>query len=195
MLLFAIQKIPALRKWYFNSGGHALTEKKIQFFLPFIKENSNILDIGSGGGLLTYLLRQKNFNVTPLDIIKGNYHPETEPIVYDGIQMPFENASFDYGLLLTVLHHIKNHEEVLKESARVCKRLVIIEDVYSNVLQEYATKTTDSIVNFGYSPCPHTNHTDAEWRSIFHKNNLTIEHVQFRNVLGVFRQVMYVLKT
>lgn len=195
MLLFAIQKIPALRKWYFNTGGNALTEKKIQFFLPFIKENSNILDIGSGGGLLTYLLRQKKFNVTPLDIIKGNYHPETEPIVYDGIQMPFENASFDYGLLLTVLHHIKNNEAVLKESARACKRLVIIEDVYSNVVQEYATKTTDSIVNFGYSPCPHTNHTDAEWQSIFKKNNLTIEHVQFRNVLGVFRQVMYVLKT
>lgn len=195
MLLFAIQKIPALRKWYFNTGGRALTEKKIQFFLPFIKKNSNVIDIGSGGGLLTYLLRQKDFAVTPLDIIKGNYHPETEPIVYDGNRMPFENASFDYGLLLTVLHHIKNNESVLKESARVCKRLVIIEDVYSNVVQEYATKITDSIVNFGYSPCPHTNHTDAEWQSIFKKNNLTIEHIQFRNVLGVFRQVMYVLKT
>ncbi len=195
MVLFAIQKISPLRKWYIQTGGRKLTEKKIQFFLPHLKAQSNIIDIGSGGGMVTASLRQKGFTVTPLDINKGNYHPETEPVIYNGLHMPFEDTSFDYGLLLTVLHHIQNNETVLLESARICKRLVIIEDVYSNPLQELATKATDTFINLGYSPCPCTNRTDAEWQSLFAKHHLTVEHVAFRNIAGIFRQVLYIVKT
>ena len=194
MLLYAIHNIPVLRKWFFNSAGIPFTEKKIRFFLPYLQSGSTVLDIGSGSGLITSLLRKKNFDVTPLDIIKGNFHQDTEPILYDGIHMPFSEKKFDYGLLLTVLHHVKDNEALLVESARVCRRIIIIEDVYDNRLQKSATLFADTVVNLLYAPCPHTNHSHKEWQNIFQRHNLTMEHTEFRKILGIFKQVMYVLK-
>ncbi|MFN3939312.1 MAG: class I SAM-dependent methyltransferase, partial [Chitinophagales bacterium] len=100
MILYAIHKIPSLRKYYFRKAGRKFSEKKINAFIRHIAKEETILDIGSGGGLIAYLLKQKGWNVTPLDIAKGNYHPDVEPVVYDGITIPFGDKSVDCGLLL-----------------------------------------------------------------------------------------------
>ena len=66
---------------------------------------SSVLDIGSGGGLATSVLREAGFQVTPMDIQDGAYDDSTRPVVYDGKTFPFSDGQFDFGLLLTVLHH------------------------------------------------------------------------------------------
>lgn len=195
MILYTIHNIPALRSWYFNSGGKNFAEKKIQFFQSQLHAKGKILDIGSGGGLISYLLQKKGLDTIPLDIFAGNYHPETKPVLYDGKHMPFEDKAFDQGLLLTVLHHVKDNEQLLIESARVCRQLIIIEDIYTNTFQKILTQSTDTIINLGYSALPYTNRNDAQWKSVFKENNFRLVHSAYRNIMGVFTQALYVIES
>ncbi|MBC8045848.1 MAG: methyltransferase domain-containing protein, partial [Fimbriimonadaceae bacterium] len=160
MILYIIHKVPFFRKLYFNKIGRPFVEKKIKPILLHLPKNENILDIGSGNGLVTFLLRKKGFNVTPLDIHEGHYNDTVKPIVYDGKKIPFADKSFHTGIILTVLHHTEKPEIVLQEAVRVCKYLIVMEDIYENSFQKYLTFFLDKLANLFYSPCPHTNKTD-----------------------------------
>jgi 2-polyprenyl-3-methyl-5-hydroxy-6-metoxy-1,4-benzoquinol methylase len=194
MILFAIRKIPFLRNYYFNHAGRKFVNKKLERIFAHTKPGQTILDIGSGNGLITKILREKNYIVTPLDIHEGQYDDSVKPIIYDGKKMPFANKSFDTGILLTILHHTTNQEEIILEAARACHQLIVMEDIYKNQLQKYYTFLLDSFVNLFYSPCPHTNRTDKEWKALFSKLNLNLEAVYYKKLLGV-QQVVYILKS
>lgn len=194
MILFAIKKIPFLRKYYFNHAGRKFVNKKLKKIIAHIKPGSTILDIGSGNGLITKVLRENKYIVTPIDIHAGQYDDSVKPVIYNGKKMPFADKSFNTGILLTILHHTNNQEEIISEAARVCRQLIIMEDIYSTLLQKYYTFFLDSFVNLFYSPCPHTNRLDQDWKNLFFKLNLNLEAVYYKKLLGV-QQVVYVLKT
>lgn len=194
MILLAIEKIPFLRRWYFEKAGRQYMRKKLAPFLSELPEGAHILDIGSGGGLATSVLREMGFTVTPLDIRNGAYHPSVEPLVYDGRRIPFNDRHFDAALLLTVLHHIDPPEPVLEEACRIANKVCIVEDIYRNPVQQYLTYLADRLVNLFYSPCPHTNKTDREWHNVFRKLGLSVSHVSHRKLAMVFLQTWYVLE-
>ena len=193
MILFAIKKIPFLRNYYFNHAGRKFVNKKLEKIIAHTGPGSTILDIGSGNGLITKVLRERNYIVTPLDIHAGQYDDSVTPVIYNGQKIPFADKSFDTGILLTILHHTNNQEEIISEAARVCHQLIIMEDIYSTQLQKYYTFFLDSFVNMFYSPCPHTNRPDKDWKNLFFKLNLNLEAVYYKKLLGV-KQVVYVLK-
>ncbi len=194
MILYIIHKVPLFRKLYFNSIGRPFVAKKISPLLTLLPKDSPILDIGSGNGLAAHLLKEKGFHIVPIDIHEGNYHPSVKPLVYDGKNIPFENNSFHTGIILTVLHHIEDPEAILEEALRVCEELVIMEDIYDNKFQQYLTYLFDRMANLFYSPCPHTNKNDAEWRATFAKNDLEVVSVHYRKVIFVVKQGIYHVK-
>jgi 2-polyprenyl-3-methyl-5-hydroxy-6-metoxy-1,4-benzoquinol methylase len=194
LVLYIIHKVPLFRKLYFNSVGRPFVSKKIRPLVSILPKNSPILDIGSGNGLAAHLLKEKGFNIVPLDIHEGNYHPSVKPIVYDGKNIPFGDNSFHTGIILTVLHHIEDPEEFLKEAVRVCEELVIMEDIYDNKMQQYLTYFLDRVANLFYSPCPHTNKNDAQWRATFAKHDLEVVTVHYRKVIFVIKQAVYHVK-
>ncbi len=194
MILFAIKRIPFLRNYYFNHTGRKFVNKKLEKIFAHTHPGQTILDIGSGNGLITKVLREKKFIVTPLDVQEGQYEDSVKPVLYDGKKMPFADQSFDTGILLTILHHTKNQEEIINEAARVCRQLIIMEDIYENQFQKYYTFCIDSFVNLFYSPCPHTNRTDAGWKKLFSDLNLNLEKAYYKKLLGV-QQVIYILHT
>ena len=169
--------------------------RKLAPFLQHLPKGARILDIGSGGGLAVAVIRELGMEVVPLDIMDGAYDATVTPVVYDGKQIPFNDKSFDAALLLTVLHHIDDPDPVLLEAARVAKRVMIIEDIYSNALQRYLTYAADSLVNACYAPCPHTNLSDAGWKTLFQKMETTLEFSHYRTLAGIFRQAYYVIRT
>jgi SAM-dependent methyltransferase len=71
-----------------------------------------ILDFGYGDGQITNSLREKGYNIIGLDNSKGNYEkasswfPECDFRLYDGLNIPFEENSFDTVILNDVLEHI-----------------------------------------------------------------------------------------
>jgi ubiquinone/menaquinone biosynthesis C-methylase UbiE len=188
-------QIPLLRRLYFDRLGWAWIRRKVKPFMNFLENGEKIVDIGSGNGLICFHLRQEGFDVTPLDVVDMPFDKSVQPIVYDGKIMPFEDKAFDTAIILTVLHHTDEPEMIIKEAKRIAKRIIIIEDIYKNPIQKYATFAMDWLVNLGYSYNPHTNKEDKGWRNTFQEMDLKLIHTTQWRVLLFFRQVLYILKT
>ena len=108
--------------------------------------------------------------------------------------MPFETNSFHTGLLLTMLHHTPDPDAILRETARISKRLIMIEDVYDSPLQKRYTKLADKITNLEFVGHPHTNRDDAGWRETFERLGRDLKCACLHRLAGIFRQAVYVLE-
>ncbi|TVQ21403.1 MAG: class I SAM-dependent methyltransferase [Spirochaetaceae bacterium] len=166
---------------------------KIAHIEHLLPDRGSIIDIGSGRGVVTAVLRDRGYAATPLDVRDRSVEPALAPVLYDGGAIPFPDRTFDCALLLTVLHHTPEPDAVLREAARVARRLIVIEDVYTNAVQKHLTFFTDSLFNLEFRGHPHSNRTDAEWRKAFVDLGLELEAatVRERRVLLFYRQVAY----
>jgi len=128
-------------------------------------------------------------DIKNLSIIHG-----IKPIVYDGKRMPFVDNTFDCSMILTVLHHTTQQKELLDEAMRVTKRkIIVLEDIYTNKIDRYVTQFVDSIINLELRH-PRTNRTDSEWRLFFKSLGLRIVNVRFPKRYLVFKPVLYELE-
>lgn len=164
---------------------------KLSRIQKYLRLSETILDIGAGPGSLCLLLERGGYNVTPLDVKDRALTDEVKPTIYDGVTLPFKEGSFDTALILTVLHHTANPRCVLLEAKRVAANIIIIEDVYTNVFQQYLTYIFDSIFNFELTGHPHSNKTDSEWKELFRELGLTLKDSRCDRFLLFFRQVTY----
>lgn len=111
--------------------------------------NSNILDLGTGGGFLAFPIAQINgeCSVFGLDIAVRTLTSNREKasmmdlnnlkfIDYDGINFPFEDNSFDYVVTRYALHHFPDIEKTFVEIRRVLKTegILFISDPTPNVI-------------------------------------------------------------
>jgi ubiquinone/menaquinone biosynthesis C-methylase UbiE len=195
MLLQIIRKFDLIGKFYASSLGKKWIHNKLKSVLPHLNKNEKNLDIGCGNGMITQTLRKKGFACTPLDVADLSILPDVEVLVYDGLVMPFREKEFDTALLLTVLHHTPDPILVLQETARVSKKIIIIEDIYSNKVQQYMTYAMDTLVNLGHSSMTYQNKSDSEWKAAFEELDLELVEDSSKSVLFFFRQATYVLKT
>jgi ubiquinone/menaquinone biosynthesis C-methylase UbiE len=163
--------------------------------LPFLAVDGSFLEIGAGTCQVTDLLRQSSMDVTPIDVKDYSVIDSIVPVIYDGDTLPFDDKKFDVAMLLNVLHHTKDPERVLKEAARVAKRVVIYEDVYKTTFQKLATFAMDSVTNFEFIGHPHSNKTDAGWREAFERLGYEVEEVRYKKFWRVFQNALYVVKT
>ncbi len=168
---------------------------KNKLFNNYIPQNSNIVDIGTGSGQYSLMLKNAGHTITSVDIKDRTNTNLITPILYDGKKLPFQNSSFDVSLLITVLHHCPEPEIVFKEALRVSKkRILILEDVYNNVVMKYLTWGMDRLVNLEFFGHPHTNKSEKDWETLFEKHDLQILQKQKLKVLFIFSQVFYVLE-
>jgi len=91
------------------------------------------LDVGCGSGEIAAAVQQlqPNLHLQGVDVlVRGVTHvPITE---FDGHTLPFADSSFDFVLLIDVLHHTDRPDRILAECIRVARRAVIIKDHYCN---------------------------------------------------------------
>jgi alpha-1,6-mannosyltransferase len=150
-------------------------EVKRKRLLPLYVEKENILEVGSGNGAVTKLLRNAGQRVTPLDIADRSIFPNTNVVLYDGERFPFTDKEFTTCQLITMLHHTPDPEHLVREAMRVADRIIIMEDIYTDPFQKQLTFIADSIVNWEFFGHPHTNRTDAQWRATFDHLGLSVE--------------------
>lgn len=160
---------------------------------PLIKPNEKVIDIGCGHGFLGEMISKKA-KVTLLDVTSTNM--SSLPLtMYDGKSIPFKNNSFDVGILRAVLHHANNPEALLKESARVCKRLIIVEDTlwspWDNKFYTFMDKLTswqqDIKAGLHFK-------SNGDWIDLFEKNKLILKSSQyFRSTLWYLHQSLFEL--
>jgi ubiquinone/menaquinone biosynthesis C-methylase UbiE len=162
--------------------------------MPYFGPADAILDIGSGNGVLCEALRARGYRVTALDVADLSFIDSIKPVVYDGVTMPFGNGSFDVALLITVLHHTPDPDQVLAESNRVAARVIVIEEIYSNPLTKYLTYFIDSLFNFEFFGHPRSNRTDAGWRDAFQRLGFSVVAAKYSRSIAVLHRVTYVLE-
>lgn len=161
---------------------------------PYLNKTDKILDLGCGNCALSKDLLDRGYTVTPVDVKNISLFKSIKPIVYDGKRLPFKDNLFDTALLITVLHHTPNPPQVLKEAARVCKKLVVMEDVYENSFQKYATFIMDSVGNLEIFGHPHSNKSQKEWQKVFKDLNLKIIEIKIHNFWKIFTSATFFLK-
>lgn len=168
---------------------------KFSLFKDYLTKNASVLDVGTGSGQFAELLQEKGCQMQAVDVVDKTNATKIIPKIYNGVKLPFEDNQFEVSMLITVLHHCPNPENVFKEAVRVSKnRIFILEDVYSNLLMKYLTWFADSIANFEFIGHPHTNKSETEWENLFKENKLTLIHKKKVKALLIFTQVVYVLE-
>ena len=77
-----------------------------------------------------------------------------------------------------MLHHTHDPAAVIAESARVAKKLIIVEDVIWNEWHKYLTWGLDTLYNLEFFTNPHNNRTEEGWREIFSELGLRVLDVK-----------------
>jgi len=113
------------------------TEKIVNLFEQFIKEDEKILDIGAGGGWIgEEIQRRKKIEITPLDVKDFN-QTSLKLVLYNGENIPFSDNSFDVSLLIFTLHHCPDPLRVLSEARRVTKgKIIVVEDAPTSLFNK-----------------------------------------------------------
>ncbi|RJR27900.1 class I SAM-dependent methyltransferase [candidate division WWE3 bacterium] len=165
---------------------------RISEYLP---EKSRILDIGAGACGVAELLIDKGHGVVPLDIHDVSFVNNVKPIIYDGTRIPFDDNSFDFVIVILVLHHTKDPKAILKEAKRVSKNIILMEEIYSTKIQKYLTHFWDDLINLEFFVNPHNNKTVSEWEDLFNQLNLKLEATKYHkgDMFPLMHQVAFFL--
>ena len=165
---------------------------------PYLINSKKLIDIGSGTGDVAFLLGKGGKQITPVDV--GNFHGPrlVKTVIYDGKTLPFPDRSFDTALLLMVLHHTPNPEEVFLEAGRVAREVVAIETSFTSPIHKFFTVVSDAIGNLRLEAFWNSYKTDWEWRALFEKHGFTIKdsHKYYDRNLGIipFLHILYYLQ-
>jgi ubiquinone/menaquinone biosynthesis C-methylase UbiE len=193
MFIKLLQKTKLIRRLICNVA-RIRARELVNRIQAYLKEDDRLLDVGSGTCNISEVLVRRGYEATPLDVRNLSFVDGMDPVIYDGTRMPFENEHFNKSLILTVLHHTPDPEQIILEAKRVSKSLVIIEDIYVNRFHKRVTFFFDSLMNPGYHRHPHTNKSDMEWKKTFENLGLTLVEAKYKYSFIVFKQATYYLE-
>jgi SAM-dependent methyltransferase len=93
------------------------------------KEPLTGLDVGCGNGEIAWKIEQLSPNIefSGVDVLIRR-DALINVIEFDGHTLPFNDKSFDFIMLVDVLHHTNDPERILKECSRVARRFILIKD-------------------------------------------------------------------
>ncbi len=139
------------------------------------------------------MLIKEDYRVTTCDIKNTSLFEEIHPIIIKD-KLPFEDKSFTTSMLITVLHHTKNPEEILKEAKRVSNQIIVMEDTYKTSIQKLFTFFMDSFYNLEFIGHPHTNKTEKEWEKVFKVLGLVVLNKNSHPFWKFFTSTTYLLE-
>jgi len=114
---------------------------------PFIR-GRRLLDLGAGEAFVAAALHGRDgLIVCSVDV--GLFGKAPLPYVaYDGLRLPFRDATFDTTLVLLTLHHCAAPDAVLDEALRVTRqRLIVMESVYRTRVEHFWLNLLDHRLN------------------------------------------------
>lgn len=153
-------------------------ENTFSYVKHFIKSSDEVLDVGSGMGLVADLIQR---NVTKkircIDVIDINR--SSVPLsIYDGRYIPFPDRTFDVVLCAFVLHHMTDQEILIKEMIRTSRsRIIVLEDTPQNITDRLFNLNHAITSKIKYKSGKMKFRTSKEWQRLFTDLGLTIEKI------------------
>lgn len=149
-------------------------ERISRLIAELIPENRllNGMDVGCGNGDIAWSLQELNKEVVMigLDTLPRN-KSKIDVVQSDASHIPFEDNSFDFVILIDVLHHTNSPELLLSECKRVAKEFVIVKDHTCNsfwdrlclsIMDWVGNKHAGVVLPYNYL-------STLEWESLFLK--------------------------
>ncbi len=110
-----------------------------------LSSEMKVLDFGSGKGIQLKILKN-NFNfVIGVDVEESNnksHFTNNDVIIYDGVQLPFEDARFDVIFTSHVMEHVQELDSIDSELNRVLKPEGMIVHIVPSVNWKFMTLLT-----------------------------------------------------
>lgn len=106
-------------------------EKWFERFRPFLF--GEVLKVGNGLGYFAFFMERGGFRPTVIDIqVNEDAFNKDRVLVYDGVDFPFADKNFDCVVCTFVLHHTPHPHAIIEEMRRVGKRIIILEETYTD---------------------------------------------------------------
>lgn len=163
------------------------TEVLAHHVSSLIPRAAGVLDVGCGDGEMASILMKQRSDITlqGLDVL---VRPHTRISVqcYDGRTIPFPNASFDVVMLMDVLHHSDDPMILLREAARVMRKVLIIKDhLCESAWDNLTLRFMDTIGNARYGVAlPYAYWPKRKWFEAFKILGATI--CEWKTDLGLY---------
>ncbi len=174
--------------------------RKAALLARFLEENRSVLDVGSAEGYVGMeLAKRLGAQVQLIDILDRNR--TMLPLdIYEGRRLPYASGAFDASLLVFVLHHAESADELLRETLRVSRRVVILESTYASKWELALLRRLDRLANRLRSEGTVQEQeggprfrTHAEWLDFFRKAGARVVHAH-RTRRCVDRQSLFVVE-
>ena len=157
-------------------------EKLASELARFLPENAELrgLDVGCGTGEITQVLSTMRPTLT-LDGTDAVVRDHTVISVTesDGRNLPFDTNSYDFVLLVDVLHHSEYPLEILKEATRVAKSFIVLKDHFLENWWDWIwLHFMDWVANRPYDVAlPYNYLSEKEWTEHFASCELTQKEI------------------
>lgn len=148
--------------------------KHIARLLP---PDAHVLDVGCGDGAIAARLRalRPDIRIEGVDVLVRQ-HTAIPVRLFDGMRIPYDDASVDVVLMVDVLHHTDDPAVLLRESARVARLEVLVKD---HLREGFGARVTlrgmDWVGNARHGVrLPYTYWSRAEWNKAFDQLGLAV---------------------
>jgi SAM-dependent methyltransferase len=122
-----------LRRFFGNSALYPFYRLKLTEYISRLLPDGPcaMLDVGAGDGSLALTFQTFRPRTTAVGIevaIRAARRAGVPMVQFDGLAIPFAEASFDVALVSNVLHHASDPAILMREVRRVTRRRIIVKD-------------------------------------------------------------------
>ena len=168
----------ALRDFYGQTTAYSYYRLQVTDYIARLltaagsTEALDVIDVGSGDGYLGAVLQtyRPATRVTGVETHRRELtRPGFEPVVFDGLHLPFPDGSFDVAVLSNVLHHADDQPALFAETCRVTRRRVIVKDhLASSFADRWKLAVLDVLGNRRFGADTQGDYLDrAGWNELF----------------------------
>lgn len=151
-----------------------------------IPPHATVLDVGCGDGTIDYLIGRQlpAVSIEGIDVLS---RPSAKIPVrkFDGMRIPYGDASFDVVMFVDVLHHTNDPVLLLQEAKRVGRSVVIKDHFRQGLAAEATLRFMDWVGNAHHDVALAYNYwSPAQWASAF--DRVGLKAVEMVHLLGLY---------